>query len=50
MEDFAKEALADGALFSLTFSEEIPARNFYVVNRSNEIPSPAAKALISLLN
>ncbi len=50
MEDFAKEALAGGALFSLTFSEEIPARNFYVVNRSNEIPSPAANALISLLN
>ena len=50
MQDFAQEALLDGTLFALSFGQEIPARNFYVVNRNNDSLSPAAKALISLLN
>jgi len=50
MEEFAKEALAQGTLFTLTFAEEIPARNFYVVSRSLAVLSPAAKALVKLLD
>ncbi|MFT3984299.1 MAG: LysR family transcriptional regulator [Lachnospiraceae bacterium] len=50
MEDFAEEALANGSLFALTFSKEIPIRNFYVVNRKDDSLSSAAKALLALFH
>ncbi len=50
MEDFAEEALANGSLFALTFSKEIPVRNFYVVNRKDDSLSSAAKALLALFH
>ncbi|SDZ76340.1 DNA-binding transcriptional regulator, LysR family [Lachnospiraceae bacterium NK3A20] len=47
--DFAKEYLDRGELFELSFEEEIPEREFYIIiNRDDYLPA-AAKGLLDLI-
>ncbi len=50
MQDFAQEAIDNGSLFKLQFTNDIPSRNFFVISHNTETLSSAAKALISLLD
>ncbi|HHV12049.1 MAG TPA: LysR family transcriptional regulator [Clostridiales bacterium] len=49
VEEFARDAMADGSLFELQFEERIPKRSFCIIISRNNPISKAAKELLDMM-